>query len=1620
MPEHTIPESLVDQIQAGRAVLVVGAGIGVPSWKNVLERMNEALQSRGQEGDEAASKDVAKLLHKGSLTRAAGFLARALSEDTCDEIVKDEWATPDDLPAIVKRLAKLPFRQVWTTFPGDLLESAMKAELPEHWPAPTVITYEDAAHINPRRRTLLKILGDYSSYVVTPKSVRKALSRASDLRDHAHDFYADGALVFVGFRFGDPDLAALLDRVFGAFEPPQSAHYLIAAGVGPVTVDELMSEHHIEVINLPGKGADDVATAAIHEYLDELAAACEAAEVTLAQTRPDDDDLDGWLALLTDTDMADEASAALEAMEEAASDVGDSDRLIDILMGRVEVEEDAANRAGLLRQLAGVFETQVGDLPRAFTALTAALREDPADTTAVDEAERLAEDTDGWAELVADVSAVAGEIEDDTVAAGYWTRLGRWYHQRLHHNDYAVASFRQAMKLDPRFTQAHTGLAEVYRKQQRWAELADVLTAHVELETDLERQVDLYLALGDLYETQLASTSRAIDAYQSAVDLDDTNDDSLAALERLYRRDERWGKLARVLEQRADQFEESGDGTRASALRRELATLRADKLGDLEGAIGKYEAALDADDSDIAALRALEELYEKVGRTDDYLRTLDRLSNVAPEGDRVAILRRLAAELEDRESGLDKAIDSYERLLQIDPAAEDAYRALERILRVEAKWYELVEVYERHIASVKAPAPRVELYLQMADVYERELEDPHRAIEGYLNALSVNDDHAESLNSLARLYTRTEAWDRAVEILVRHAELDGNRGAPLWAEAGALTAEHLEESEQAERFLEKSLSLDPTHLPAMLSLASLHKSRSSWANAVKYLAMAEEHSSNRLERVQLLSEAADICEEQLERPERGLEMLMRVLKLDPEHVEAGLRVSERLVAAERWNEALPVLEMLARKSEDDRLEKARREANLGRAYEALGQLEKAAKHYRLSVDADSDSLEAALGLASMLFARAKTADDVEQWEEVDKRYREILARHRSGLADGQVVEIWHHLGITARARGDEKKADNAFRRALERDPHHPESLAALIQVATARKDWKTVVEAKRDQLPNADDDHKVTLFEEIGDVYHAELEDPVSALGAYLEAIKMRPDSHILLHKTLEIHSQQKQWRRAIETLGTLAEQEKSADRRAKYYYTAAVIARDELQDADVAVEHFNLALDDVPTTPKAFDAVDKLLSDKGDYKSLARSYRKMLKRVGDEAPTEQLLKLWTRLGEICLEHLSDNEAAIAALEVASSLDPDAIERHEQLANLYLEAGESRREDAIEELQVLIQAAPDRVELYRALSNLYMEEREIDKAYCLSQALVFLNAATDPEKQLFTAYRPQQFVLAKRRLTEELWQKAIIHQREDRHLNAIFSSLIGSIAATTAQPASAFNLKAGERTDVDRDVHLVSKVFKYATNILGLDPEPGLYLQPGVSEGIRVANTSDKGKLAPSVLVGNPHVGKKDERELAFEVGKRLAYFRPERYVNYALQTLPKLESAFSAALSASNARSAPEVSGDTAKLSSHIKNTVPTTILDQVGTVANKLGKRVENGFIAGWRTATDLTANRVGLILCNDLETAARLVATESSGMSTMSAKDRLRDLLAYSVSEEYFAVRRHLGLVVREETM
>lgn len=1635
MPEHTIPGHLLEQLRSGNAILIVGSGVGLASWKQLLETMTQTLSSRGRDGDEAAVKDLEKLLHKGSLQRALGFLARQLGEDACDKLVEATWKTPGELPQVAKLMAQLPFRHVWTTFPGDLLENAWSDASPEGWPAPRVHTYRDISELSPRRRGLVKLLGNFDNYVVTPKSVRRALSNAVDLRDYARPYYVEGSLVFVGFRHGDPDLAAVFDRILSSYEYPHGTHYFVGHGVGPVTVDELRAEHHIEVIALDGKAGQDDSNKSLVAWLEALIAATKEAGISLAAAQPDGNDLDGWLELYHEGDP--DARDALVGLEASARKQGEHDKLTAILLAKAELAGDDATRVQALAELAGLYENKLSDARRAFDCWITAIHLAPADEAAIGEAERLAAIVGGWSDLAAEAVELATELRDPPLASMWWSRLGGLYLEKLDRYDYAATSLRRAIELDPTREDAHARWCELLRRQQKWVELADALSARADVVTEGDKKVDIYLSLGDLCENQLASTSRAISAYDAALEIEPDSGEALTALTRLYRRDEKWGHLAKTLEQLAEVVEKSGDAAQAGTLRREIGTLRVEKLGDLEGAVSKHEETLRNNPDDLATLTTLEDLYDKTGRSADYLRVLERLAKMGSDGEKLRRLRRLANELEDRDGELDRAAAAWDQIIALDPKSDDGYRGLERLYQRNEKWYELISAYEKHIAAQKAPADRLPLYVEMAKVYETELSDPHRALEAYQQALALDGKERASAEAVARLYQRIEAWDRAVAALEEIAGGSGELGVGLWADAARIAHEHLDDTARAERDYEKALALVPTHLPSLRGLASLYEASGRWGNAVETLLRAEQSAAIRTERVALLTQAAELLQDKLQDGGRAMQLRERLLKVDPDNLEIAGSVVDLYLEKERWEDAAPILETIVRRSAQqaadgsqsdaapalDRFDRAKRHAQLGRCYDELHRSEKAAEHYRQSVELDPDQVDAALGLANALMvqAEARAEGGASQaaglFAEVDKRYREILARHRTALSDGQVADIWLRLGKVSDALGDEKKAEASLRRALERDPHHEATWQALADLAQRRGDWKGLIEAQRAMLVNEEPAGQLRRLEQIGDIARHKQNDTTTALGAYREALALRPNDTGLLNKLLEVYTEKADWRRAVDTLDSLAGAETSPLRRSKFRYAAAVIARDELRDAELAIERFGAALDDEPEHPKAFEASEKLMFDRQDWKGLARGYRKVLKRLGEDAPVDKQSTLWSKLADVCLEHLGDNESAMAALEVCVDLDPSNATRREQLAELYLNSGTDKRHAAIGELQALLAMNPERVEIYKTLSNLYRETGETDKAWCVAAALVFLGAASPEEAALYAKHRPGKLVTSTRRLTEELWQKAVWHGKEDRHVSAILAAVSPHLVAKQAQAPSAFGLDSSQQLDGDNGFY---KMVKYGASVLGLDNTPLVWTNP--EEGIRYANTvglgEQKNRAVPSLLISTKS---RDEREVLFEIGKRLAYLRPERIAALSMPSAPVLESALISALVAANT-TATSVTGqevtaldNNRPLSKELQSTLPEPVLAHVATIGHRLSGRLGNGLVSGWRTGTDMTANRAGLVLSGDLEAAARVVARETGSLSALGPKERLRDLLAYSVSEEYFAVRRYLGLEV-----
>ena len=59
---------------------------------------------------------------------------------------------------------------------------------------------------------------------------------------------------------------------------------------------------------------------------------------------------------------------------------------------------------------------------------------------------------------------------------------------------------------------------------------------------------------------------------------------------------------------------------------------------------------------------------------------------------------------------------------------------------------------------------------------------------------------------------------------------------------------------------------------------------------------------------------------------------------------------------------------------------------------------------------------------------------------------------------------------------------------------------------------------------------------------------------------------------------------------------------------------------------------------------------------------------------------------------------------------------------------------------------------------------------------------------------------------------------------------------------------------------------------------------------------------------------------------------------------------------------------------------------------------------------------ANRTGLLFCNSIAVIEQLLAEESNAISTRTPNERLRSLIIWAISDDYFTVRQKLNIALK----
>jgi tetratricopeptide (TPR) repeat protein/tRNA A-37 threonylcarbamoyl transferase component Bud32 len=943
------------------------------------------------------------------------------------------------------------------------------------------------------------------------------------------------------------------------------------------------------------------------------------------------------------------------------------------------------------------------------------------------------------------------------------------------------------------------------------------------------------------------------------------------------------------------------------------------------------------------------------------------------------------------------------------------YQLAERHLAAE-QWSELVEVYREHADATTDRNQKIGLLNAMGYVYDHSLADPRQAIAAYREMIALEPNAPDAVLALARLLERTSAWEEAAAALDHFLSLCNDpvqRGEEL-TRAGQLLHQRLHASERAEAYLHSALELQPGHAPALVLLADIYRGRKDYPRLAATLEALAVGGASYYERIESGAEAGLLYYRQTGELDKATVVFARVMELDPENVRVGTVLSKIYYESGNYSAAAPIFEMLVRKAVGAPITvRAHVELCLraARVERLLGQGPRALKLFRRALELEPGNWGALLGQADLQF-------EAEAYAEAFVAYQNLLTLGAKEKTDKVASSINFRLAEIKRRQNQAAQAAPFLRRALEQDPSNWPALQATLEAQMAEGDYQGALNTRKAMINHApSDDVKFDLFVESGRLFRERLGDPSKAVIAFQRALELRPREPAVLHRLLDLYTERRQWREAVAIVDQIVEVEIDPGRRARYHYTAAVLLRDELGAVEAALERFDRVLADDPTLLKAFQAIDTMMTQRKDWKALERAYRKMINRLpaSGEAPLRMLL--WTNLAEIYRSRLGDFKAAAKAFEVAAALDPQNLDRYTLLAELYemLARGEPREftDHLVRTHFTLLGLEPSRFASYHRLFEIYLARRELDKAFCVARTLVFLKQANQQETTLHGRYPQPEFRKIRQRLSEEVLRKSVFHADEEPVISAILGLAAPVLSAWRVKQLP-YPLRPGDRVDLDETPSPVGQMLVYVAGVLGLG-QPDLYFRPDEPGDLNVLNVQREGRVRPTVIALANALREKNENNLVFAVGRHALDLYPPHYGFMVIDRSPEnLKDVIYACMQVSGSQpheSSPGVAACARELRQHL---TPATI-EQIGGLLRRL-TQADSIDVKAWARAAELAGYRVGLIFCNDLATAAHAISQEQRMLgSFLSPKDALRELIVYSVSEEYFAARRALGLNV-----
>jgi len=1061
---------------------------------------------------------------------------------------------------------------------------------------------------------------------------------------------------------------------------------------------------------------------------------------------------------------------SLDAARQLYASLGDEGMVGKLFQAELDVLGNApaaAGRKAYIRLELGKLALRNKDLESAANHLEEASKLDP---QSLEIAEKLAE-----------VYASPGFRDGQTRhrAGELFVELGR---QRLKTRDdqTGINYLRRAVGVDPYSKGSSEALQEALQVSSEWAELDRILRHRSALVQDPEERASVLRRRAALYRNQLPNRQALIEVLTELVAYEQPGSKPARELRDLLRDDQDWEAMSRLMEAEINALAQNPETPSDIIVMEilELATVAREHMGDRDRAAELLHQALGVDPMHEEALaRYVDHFRERRdwrGLIDLYEFALDNAREAGADADDIIHrLEEIAQLAELRLGDIDRAVEAWQRIAEIEPGSPKVTEALRRLTARSKMWQQLVASLEMELANANDPIQRISILKKMAQTYRERQIDPRRAIELYEQILQENPGDDQTLKALAEMYEREGDDAGLAHTLRRTLELEEQRVIETMRRAGKATdgpkewpvakrAERLTMLRRLALLYETRLAdVDGVVYASSAVLELLQGDRDALDRMERVLEKANDprlektleyhaaSSTSPAERAKLLKRLAKLAAERQD-DMAALDRWEQTLKASPSDPDALAALSELYERVQRWQELAQILERLdggrplpAQGTPDAAIRALELERYATVVDTHLGDAPRAIKawHRVLELTPRNRTALAALSrlyrgaskwreLADVLgsqiisFSQLVAPDDREKACEAAMERAELLEERLGAPADA--IRVLDHL-------------------IRELNPNHLEAHTALRRLHEARGDFDAAVRiAEREMYLSPEPIRKVARGLEIGMICRDRLNNPTRALQAFKRVLELDPEQDEALSASADLLARLGKWKdyvvmleRMLALLPGRDTPEAAAyaeDRRALVQRIAAATA-DKLADPKGAFRWWRRAHDEAPDEQTLAD-VRRAAESYGLWRELAEVLTDERKRLvaagtsGVPAEPERFVALSRELSGLLERRLGDKPRAMTTLSEALAVAPRDASLLSELERLAAELDHRTHWKALlDAFEVALAAAapPERVDLYLRRAKI-LEDRVNDPKGAVADVLAAFSWAPEREE----------------------------------------------------------------------------------------------------------------------------------------------------------------------------------------------------------------------------------------------------------------------------------------------------